>query len=167
VGKSLEGLISPAEGMILMETEKIIVDVFCPQCGKLNRIDFSAIQGPDKGNLQINCPCNSAIPISVDFRKYYRKDTKLYGTYANFANKKEKGKIQVINLSMKGIGFTVQRSDAFSVGDQLELNFALDDDNQSEINVAGTIRHITGNHVGCEFTSKIENLVALKSYLND
>jgi hypothetical protein len=68
---------------------------------------------------------------------------------------------------MKGIGFTVQRSDTFSVGDQLELNFALDDDNQSEITVAGTIRHITGNNVGCEFTSKIENLVALKSYLKD
>ena len=149
-----------------METENIVVDVFCPKCGKLSRVDFSVIQGPEKGNLQITCSCNSAIPISADFRKYSRKETNLDGTYANLSNEKEKGKMHVINISMNGIGFTLQKPCKFSVGDQLELNFALDDDNRSEIEVIGIIRHITGNHVGCEFNSKIENKVALRSYLN-
>ena len=149
-----------------METGNIVVDVFCPQCGKLNRVDFSAIQGPEKGNLQINCSCNSFIPISADFRKYPRKETNLDGTYANLSNNKEKGRMRVINLSMNGIGFTLQKPCKFSVGDQLELNFALDDDNRSEIEVIGIVRHITGNDVGCEFNSKIENKVAFQSYLN-
>lgn len=160
-------MMSPVEGMTLMDTGNIVVDVFCPQCGRLNRVDFSVIQGPEKGNLQINCSCNSAIPISIDFRQHYRKETNLDGIYSNLSNEKEKGKMQIMNLSMSGIGFTVQGSDAFSVGDQLELNFALDDDKQSEFEVEVIVRHITDNKVGCEFTSKIENLVALKSYLND
>lgn len=75
--------------------------------------------------------------------------------------------MQVINLSLNGIGFTLQNQCKFSVGDQLELNFALDDDNQSEIEVIGIVRHITGNDVGCEFNSIIENKVAFQSYLND
>lgn len=150
-----------------MENENIIVDVFCPQCGRLNRIDFSVNPEPEKGNLLISCSCNSAIPISVDFRKYHRKDTNLDGVYTNLANEKEKGKIRVMNLSMNGIGFTLQKQEAFSVGDQLELRFHLDDDNQSEIKVTGIIRHITGHNAGCEFISKIENEAALQSYLDD
>jgi len=160
-------MMSPVEGMTLMETGNIIVDVFCPQCGRLNRVDFSVNQGSEKGNLQINCSCNSAIPISMDFRQHYRKETNLDGIYSNLSNEKEKGEMQVINLSMSGIGFTVQGSDTFSVGDQLELSFALDDDKQSEIEVAVIVRHITDKNVGCEFTSKIANLIALESYLND
>lgn len=103
----------------------------------------------------------------MDFRQHYRKETNLDGIYSNLSKEKEKGEMQVINLSMNGIGFTVQGSDIFSVGDQLKLNFSLDDDKQSEIEVAVIVRHTTDNNIGCEFTSKIENLIALKAYLND
>ena len=103
----------------------------------------------------------------MDFRQHYRKETNLDGIYSNLSNEKEKGEMQVINLSANGIGITVQESDTFSVGDQLELNFALDDDKQSDIKVAVIVRHITDNNVGCEFTSKIKNSIALQAYLNN
>lgn len=81
-------------------------DLFCPECGKLNRVDFSVIKDPEKGNFQIDCSCKSSIPISVDFRRLQRKKVNdLDGVYKNFSNGNEKGKMSVIDISINGIGF--------------------------------------------------------------
>jgi hypothetical protein len=158
---------SLVEDMNLMETQGIFVDVFCPQCGKISRVDFSSIHGPEKGNLQIHCSCNSAIPVSVDFRRHHRKKTSLNGIYTNLSHKNKKGKMHVLNLSMNGIGFTFQGPCPFLLGDRVKLRFTLDDGGLSEISVTGIVRHITRNFVGCEFTSQVEGLGALRSFLTE
>ena len=75
--------------------------------------------------------------------------------------------MHVQNLSMSGIGFAFQGPCPFMVGDRVKLKFALHDKGLSEIGVKGIVRHITGNHVGCEFTSQIEGLGALRSFLKE
>jgi hypothetical protein len=141
-------------------------DLFCPECGKLNRVDFSVIKDPEKGNFQIDCSCKSSICISADFRRLQRKKVNdLDGIYKNLSKGNAKGKMIVIDISMNGIGFVNNSLNALSVGDEIKLNFILDDNEESEIEVIGIVRHATGNKVGCEFAAHIKNRNALELYL--
>jgi hypothetical protein len=149
-----------------MENKELYFDLFCPECGNLNRVDFSNIEDSKKGNFQVDCSCKSAIPISVDFRRFYRKKVNnLDGAYKNLSNGNAKGKMRIIDISINGIGFVNNSLNALSVGDEIKLNFILDDNEESEIEVTGIVRHATGNNVGCELTTPIKNRKALEQYL--
>jgi hypothetical protein len=148
------------------ETDRFVM--VCPQCGNIKHVylnSIKAIRGRKKRNLKVRCTCQSIFSVSLNYRRFYRKQTRLLGSYRNLSNRKEKGEIQVTNLSMSGIGFITVSSNALSVGDKIKLNFTLDDNKQSEIEKSGIVRWIDGFNVGCEFADTSQPDTNLGFYL--
>ena len=94
--------------------------------------------------------CNFA--VSVEHRDFYRKRTNLEGSYSHLSNGGKNERMQVLNLSIGGIGFATRNFNALSVGDRIKMNFILDDAMQSIVRKEGVVRHAYRNYVGCEFT---------------
>ena len=59
----------------------------------------------------------------------------------------------VRNISRRGIKMEVNTPQEVAVGDQLLIEFHLDDANKSFIKKKGTIRKIQGREIGVEFVS--------------
>ena len=144
------------------ETERELV---CPQCRKLNRINFPSLEVNEKRHLSIKCSCQCDIPVLAERRVFYRKPTDLDGRYTNISNHKDKGKMNVVNLSMKGIGFIPRPPSLFSTGDRVLIHFHLDDRHQSKIELTAVVRNVIGNYVGCEFAAQHQSTNALGFYL--
>jgi hypothetical protein len=154
-----------------METEKIYVNkdfegiIVCPQCEKRKRTNLSAYKARGNKALKVTCACGTHFQISVDFRRSYRKKTDFGGCYTRLSYKKDKGEIQILNLSAHGIGFRTATKSALSIGDQVRLEFTLDDQKQSSIEKDGIVRYVDGDYVGCEFTDLTQHERTLGFYL--
>ena len=82
--------------------------------------------------------------------KTYRKKVLLAGTYRNLRNPKTMG-IIVRDVSRNGIGFNCMSHHELKVGDELEVNFYLDDPRRSQISRTATVRWINGCEIGASF----------------
>src|SRR4029453_8870273 len=97
-----------------MEIKKIYVNdnekgtLICDKCGKtrvVNLSDFKNIGKP----LKVKCSCGHFFFVSIEVRKFYRKNTRLHGQYIKVSNDAskglEKGTMIVEDLSRTGLGF--------------------------------------------------------------
>jgi hypothetical protein len=154
-----------------MDTEKVYVNeafdgiVICPQCEKRKRANFSAYRGHGSRTLKVKCTCETQFQISIDFRRAYRKKTDFPGMYTRLSYKKDKGDMHILNLSANGIGFRTTNLSVLSIGDKIRMQFTLDDQKQSEIEIEGVVRNVDGNYVGCEFTDPSQHQRTLGFYL--
>ena len=154
-----------------MDTEKVYVNenfdglLICPQCDKRKHANFSIYKGRGSKPLRVACDCGTHFYISVDFRRSYRKKTDIGGRYTRLSYKKDKGIMRIINLSAHGIGFRTANKSALSMGDQVKLEFMLDDQKQSRIEKDGIVRTVNGDYVGCEFTDLSQHERTLGFYL--
>jgi len=89
--------------------------------------------------------------VDLEFRKRIRKPTSLRGTYKNNSQKGRQGNIRVINVSVSGLEFSTLDIANFKEGDELSLNFTLDDEHRSEVRKDATVRNVRTKSVGCEF----------------
>jgi hypothetical protein len=141
---------------IFMTTKKVFVDendealVVCPQCGKTKRVNISSFKDKNIRNLQAKCPCGSLFPISLEFRRFHRRETSLDGRYMNLSGGNEGGKMRVVNLSLGGIGLIDLSFCHFKVGDRVNLSFSLEDKRKSEIDIIGVVKHMTDRYLGCD-----------------
>ena len=139
-----------------MTRSKVFVDendealVVCPQCGKTKRANISSFKGKNIRNLQAKCVCHARFPISLEFRRFHRRETSLDGRYMNLSDGNESGKMRVINLSLGGVGLIDLSLCKFKVGDRVNLSFTLDDKKESEIDLIGIVKHMTDRYVGCD-----------------
>lgn len=137
--------------------------------------------------MTARCTCGHCFPVSLDFRKHYRKQTTLPGTYetqgSEFNDKCWKptkltgvytmqapatgsGHALITNLSCGGLQFTTTNSrHAIEVGQQARITFNLDDKKHSEINKRIIIQSVTGNIIGCRFAQNEPLEQGLRFYL--
>ena len=139
-----------------MATHKVFVDendegvVICPECGRAKRVNLSSFKGRNERNLRAKCSCQSLFPVSLEFRRFHRRETSLDGHYMNLSDRNEKGEMRVINLSSAGIGLINLSLCRFNIGDRVNLSFTLDDNKKSEIDLIGVVKHMTDRYVGCD-----------------
>lgn len=139
-----------------MTRSKVFVDendealVVCPKCGKTKKADISPFKRKKIRNLQAKCSCQSHFPISLEFRRYNRRETSLDGYFMNLSDGNERGKMRVINLSLGGVGLINFSLSQFKVGDRVNLSFTLDDQKNSEIDLIGVVKHMADRYVGCD-----------------
>ena len=125
--------------------------IICPQCGKHKEIDTSEYQGKtEEHKMNFTCDCGFTFEVSLNFREYYRKDTRLYG-HCYIAGFREPIEITVENLSTKGIGFTTGTPVKVSLGDMVEVEFVLKDKKRSLIRKKVTVRRIINDYIAAEF----------------
>ena len=124
----------------------------CPQCETIEKSKLAPIQVRDKRTIELMCSCGCNFAVSVEHRDFYRKLTNLEGSYKILPKGCKYELMQVLNLSIGGIGFATRTFNALSVGVRIKMNFILDDKKQSVVQKEGVVRHVYSYSVGCEFT---------------
>lgn len=124
--------------------------LICPKCGKsvvVNVEKYKTINKP----IKVKCKCGHVYLISLEIRKFYRKDIELPGIYINNSRDKQKGNMMIKNLSLGGLKFAVNHMSNIAVDDRIIVKFTLDDRKKSEIKKQGVVRNVYKNFFGIEF----------------
>ena len=126
----------------------------CPACNKGVIKDLSQFSEIQKAvRLKCKCSCGNAYRVLLERRHHYRKPVSLVGMYFFQGGKGApiKGLIKIRDISQSGIQFLVNSMPEFQVGDNLTIEFTLDDEERSQIREAGIVQRIQSNIVGLDF----------------
>lgn len=134
--------------------DKETATLVCEQCGRTRVIKISEVKTTGTPR-KVRCRCSHVFFISIEMRKFYRKQTKLPGEYTyiskNISNRPEKGRMIVENLSKGGLGFSTERPHNLRVQDMLCVTFNLDDDKRSKVSKRAVVKWVKVYFVGAEF----------------
>jgi len=136
----------------------------CPACEAVKSANV-AVMKTGQHLVKVRCNCQKVFSIKLEFRKAYRKATRLAGEYLQLPGGKISGKMMVINVSKGGIGAQVIGLMRCRIGDELRISFNLDDRHHSFIEKRVVIRLLKQNYIGCEFLDSTANDKALGFYL--
>jgi hypothetical protein len=126
----------------------------CPACDKGVIRDLSQFsQAQTAVRLKCKCSCGNVYRVLLERRRHFRKPANLVGIFSFQGSQGTpiKGLIKIRDISQSGIQFSVNSMPEFEVGDQLTIEFTLDDEERSQIREAGIVRRIQSNIVGVDF----------------
>jgi hypothetical protein len=138
--------------------------IICPKCAVAHNIDATKFQNTKK-ELKAKCKCSEIFPLTIEFRRQFRKNVRLPGEY-NIKGKKEKGEIIIKDLSLSGIKFESFRPNQISADDMLEVKFNLDSPSKKEIRKEVKVIWVDNRIVGAQFTERTLYKKDLGFYLN-
>ena len=104
-----------------------------------------------KRKLKVKCYCKQSFLAHLEFRRHIRKRTVLRGAYSGYTHTSSSGNLIIQDISLGGISFTSLDIENFKVGDELKVNFTLNDEQQTNIKKDIIVRNIRQRIVGCEF----------------
>ncbi len=138
-------------------TENNTATFICPNCSFSKTADVSKYKDINEEiRIKLKCKCRHTFSVSLERRASFRKDVELGGTFTHRSSKGviEKGSLFVNNISRNGVKFKVKVEPRFREGDNILLEFQLDDKHQSLIKKEVVIRSIhNGIIIGSEFCS--------------
>lgn len=139
-----------------METVKAFVrandtvTIVCPVCKTPKNAAVGAFR--DKSHyLKVRCSCDTVFTVHLDFRQHYRKETDLSGTFSSINPPGMGGDIHIKDISVSGVGFTVNGMQFLERGQTLLLTFTLDDKKKTTLTKEVVVRTVQGDFVGCRF----------------
>lgn len=128
-----------------------IASIRCPKCDLVKDIAVGKFRD-SRHTLKTRCSCGNIFVITLDFRKHYRKSTKIEGIYTLIGPPTSGGgRMLVFNISRSGLGFSVSGQHNINVGQKASISFTLDNKKQTKICKQVIIRSIKENEIGCEF----------------
>ncbi len=128
----------------------------CPGCELVKNVAVGRFRRTSH-TLKINCGCNCKFMVALDFRKHYRKQTKLDGMYTLIGPPTSGGgKMQIFNISRSGVGFSVSGFHNINVGQKVLLYFNLDNTKNTKLTKEVVVRTIDNNFIGCEFLDQTQ-----------
>jgi PilZ domain len=126
----------------------------CEKCGKTKTVDLSEFKNIGKP-LKVKCGCGHVFFVSIEIRKFYRKNTNLVGEYIRISSDMskglERGSMTVEDLSRTGLGFRTKTNHNIYVRDVIRVRFILDDAKRSEVNKSAVVRRVNNSFVSAEF----------------
>ena len=135
-------------------TSKQMATFSCPQCSRSKTVDVSKYATIDKLiTVKVKCPCGHAYKAILEKRKQYRKETNLPGTYIHFIDgqPRNRGLMTVRDLSTSGMKLKLNVKQNFAIGDQLRVEFHLNDAHRTLIKKTVIIRNQRDQFIGVEF----------------
>jgi hypothetical protein len=148
---------------ILYPTLQGIVTISCPKCNVCRQVEAKSIKKATEG-FAVRCRCGEIFKARVDFRRHYRKEVKLDGTFQNFRTGML-GKMTVQDLSLGGIGFRTFVQHDFQLDDAVDVNFKLDDKKCSTVNLRVVVQRIEDQFVGTQISDESWKMKDLGFYL--
>jgi hypothetical protein len=127
------------------------VTFICPKCGAARKESVQQYK-EHKGPITINCTCSNIYEVQLEFRKFYRKETHIDGVYMQSTKSGDWEKMVVKNLSMRGCGFEAWKTSTLLIGEEIKVEFVLDDPGRSKIKKKAIVREVRGHYVGCQFS---------------
>jgi uncharacterized Zn finger protein len=134
-------------------TSKQMATFSCPQCSRSKKVDVSKYATLDKTvKVNVKCPCGHAYKAILEKRKQYRKETDLPGTYIHFIDgqPQNRGLMTVKDLSTSGMKLKLNVKQIFAIGDQLQVEFHLNDAHRTLIKKTVIIRNQREQFIGTE-----------------
>jgi len=122
----------------------------CPHCGSQKAIPVESFRGR-KSTIKIKCACSNIFYADLEFRKKKRKRTNLRGTYINQSQKNRRGPLIVQNISLGGLAFSSIDIKDFNVGDELTIEFKLDDEHMTEVRKDAIVVEVRTYTIACVF----------------
>lgn len=123
----------------------------CPSCGAVKHFDAGRYRH-QRHSLSVRCRCQHVFSVQLDFRRNFRKQTSLQGTYEIISEGGVGGGIiHISNISRGGIGFTVSGVHRIEKDQLLQIEFQLNDKNKTVLKKQAVVRAVEHNNVGCEF----------------
>lgn len=106
------------------------VKIICPHCGMSKIFEAKQFMAPYRG-VKARCTCGATFHCAVEFRRYYRKQVSLQGTFTN-QRTGETGLVTIVGISLGGIDFLSPALQClFMKNDILNISFFLDDANHT------------------------------------
>ena len=104
--------------------------------------------------LKAQCrTCTAVFRATFDFRRHCRVHVHLPGRLLQLRTREEVEPIVVTSLSVTGLGFVTTPSVSIRAGDQYEVVFVLDDEDQSVLFEEIVITRVRGTRVGAAFSA--------------
>jgi len=127
----------------------------CPKCKNARVKDVSQYKDIDRAvKVKCKCSCGHVYTVLLERRKHIRKPVNFIGSYtADEKGMDVKGRMTVTDISRTGLRFRMQMQHYFEPGDTLDIEFQLDDNEQTLIKRRVIVRSVQGLSVGVEFTS--------------
>jgi hypothetical protein len=130
------------------------VTIVCEQCGHSKVFKTAAVKDLPRP-LKVRCPCGATFEVNITVRQFYRKKTRLPGTYVKSdpqtRTRLEQDAIIVEDLSRTGLRFRTLGKHTIQVNDVLAITFTLDDARKTDIRKAVRVRRIDDRLIGAEF----------------
>jgi len=144
----------------------------CPHCQKTRVADVSKYIKPDASSLlKVRCPCGQSFAVSLEKRKNFRKETCLEGIfnypadYSETSRPEIQGRIQVLDISRTGMRIQLFAKPKFKVGDLINVQFRLDNNQQSLVDRNVYVKNIKGLTLGVEYATRMTMDSVLGFYL--
>jgi len=153
-----------------MERQKVVVannmtaSIKCPLCGDVKTFDVGRFKDRDH-NLRVKCNCGTIFPVTIDFRKSYRKEVKLPGYYSKVPYRGAWSNMNVVSLSMGGVGISPIGGHSIHSGEELVVKFTLDDKIESMIDSRVSVVNVNDGYIGCGFIEVEPPAKAIGQYL--
>lgn len=124
--------------------------ITCPDCHSSKNISVEQFRD-NQHVVKVKCKCGYVFKVELEFRRYYRKDTDLPGTYDLNPPGIGGGRVEIINLSLGGACFEINGLHDVKVGQKGSINFTLDDHKQTVFIKNVIVQSVHKNRVGCRF----------------
>jgi hypothetical protein len=163
--KAREGAENPIERVFINDGGEGAF--ICPVCKRGTIKDLSDFLHTESAvRLKCKCNCGHTYRVLVERRRHFRKAVNWTGIYyfKTRGGAQIKGLIRIRDISRSGIRFSVNNMPEFKVGDNLIVEFTLDDDERSQVREEGVVRRIQSNIVGLKFKT-IDHYGKLGQYL--
>ncbi|OPY13125.1 MAG: PilZ domain protein [Syntrophus sp. PtaB.Bin001] len=126
--------------------------ITCDSCKHTSIVDLSN-HGAGVNIMNYKClKCGTEFEVTCEFRKFYRKEVGLNGTFIQQKPLKEQaGRIEIIDISRIGLKFKTRVNFDFKPGYILKLTFTLNNRNKTILNQLIEVKWVSGQIVGGEF----------------
>jgi len=129
-----------------------IVTFTCPKCGESRRESVERYKN-QTGPIKIGCHCLNVYETQLNFRQLPRKETFLGGVYFRTSHPGDWGEMIIRDLSIGGCKFETIKACDLTPGEEIKLEFILDDPRSSILKKKAVVLHVTGCHVVCKFSA--------------
>jgi c-di-GMP-binding flagellar brake protein YcgR len=141
-----------------------IATFICPICKKSRSADVSKLSKADSAiNINCKCNCGHTFYTTLERRRFFRKDIELSGMFY-LGTDYMKLSVTIIDISRSGLKIKLNTSHSFQIGDEILVEFILDDAEKSVVSKKIIVKSINGAILGVEFKSP-EHYDKLGSYL--
>jgi hypothetical protein len=149
----------------------------CPVCSQRKTISVRQhVKKETAVEIKSTCTCGHSWKSILERRRHYRKPVKLRGryTFRNDVFLEEgltagsfvgKGKMKVVDLSLKGLKIEFNNRPELHVNDLLAVEFRLKDKKRTQIRENASVRSIEGHCVGSAFGPEVSGNTSLGFYL--
>jgi len=127
-----------------------MVTFLCPKCGDSRKHAVERYRDVT-GLVKMGCICGHTSEVKLEFRKHFRKETALEGLYFREVPHEHWAKMIVRNLSIVGCRFEMIKKAPLTVGEDIRVQFTLDNQRHSIIKKKAIVSEVEGASVGCKF----------------